>query len=152
MDDLIFVVETGDVAEMLERVGLEDGGVAQKQLDESFVKYCDPYVPVGDSMVLLDSAYRSTEFGSGEIVWNTPYAHYMYEGILFVDPETGKGAFYSPDYGFWSRLGVQKIPSNRELEYRGGGLRGKKWAERMWADRSEDIIREVEMVMGRKSK
>ena len=100
MDDLIFVVETGDVAEMLERVGLEDGGVAQKQLDESFVKYCDPYVPVGDSMVLLDSAYRSTEFGSGEIVWNTPYAHYMYEGILFVDPETGRVRSILPTMAF----------------------------------------------------
>ncbi len=99
--------------------------------------------------MLRDSGYTATEIGSGEIVWNVPQAHYLYEGILYVDPKTGKGAFFSPDYGFWSRPGVQKVPSDRELEYHGGGLRGKRWAERMWADRGEDIIREVEVVISR---
>ncbi len=148
MDDFVFIIEANDLESMLRKAGLDEGGIAQKQLDESFLKYCDPYLPF-DSGMLRDSGYTATEIGSGEIVWNVPQAHYLYEGILYVDPKTGKGAFFSPDYGFWSRPGVQKVPSDRELEYHGGGLRGKRWAERMWADRGEDIIREVEVVISR---
>ncbi len=148
MDDVVLIIETDELSKMLQQVGLDEGGTAQRQLDESFLKYCDPYLPF-DSGMLRDSGYTATEIGSGEIVWNDPKAHYLYEGILYVDPKTGKGAFYSNDYGFWSRPGVQKVPSDRELEYHGGGLRGKRWAERMWADRSEDIIREVEAVISK---
>ena len=45
------------------------------------------------------------------------YGHYQYEGKVYVDPITGKGAFYSPEYGFWSRPGVEKVPSDRPLTY-----------------------------------
>lgn len=46
-----------------------------------------------------------------------PYAHYVYEGEVYVDPQTGKGAFYNPNYGFWSRPGVAKVPSGRQMVY-----------------------------------
>ena len=38
-------------------------------------------------------------------------------GKLYVDPITGKGAFYDKDYGFWSRPGVPKVPTNIPLNY-----------------------------------
>lgn len=48
---------------------------------------------------------------------DSPYGHYQYEGTLYVDPITGKGAFYSPTYGFWSRPNTEKVPSSRKLTY-----------------------------------
>lgn len=48
---------------------------------------------------------------------NSEYGHYQYEGILYVDPLYQKGAFYSPEYGFWSRPEVTKVPSKRKLTY-----------------------------------
>ena len=45
------------------------------------------------------------------------YGHYMYEGEKYVDPVYRVGGFYSPDYGFWSRPGVTKIPSGEPLFY-----------------------------------
>lgn len=144
----IIIIDVGDVDKLVQQAGLEQGGIAQQQLDESFIKHCDPYMPF-DTGMLQDSASTATEIGSGEIVWNTPYAHYLYEGIVYVDPETGKAAFYDEDFGFWSRPGIQKISSDRELVYKGGGLRGKKWAERMWADCADEIIAEVETVIKR---
>lgn len=143
---IVFELGMGSFDDILKNANLEDSGKAQQQLDESFLKACDPYVPV-ESMVLLDSAYRSTRFGSGEVVWNTPYAHYQYYGELMVDPETGKGAFFEKNYGFWSRPNIQKALSGRELKYHGGGLRGKRWGERAWADHKEDIIAEVQAVV-----
>lgn len=139
-------IKLPEVEEMIQDLGLEDGGRVQKQIDESVLKYSEPYLPF-DQGVLRDSGYRSTVLGSGQVIWDTPYAHYLYEGELYVDPVTGKGAFFDPDYGFWSRPGVQKIPSGRELQYHGGGVRGKKWAERMFADHREDIIREAQSVI-----
>jgi len=147
----ILVIDVGDVEEMLQSVGLEEGGLAQQALDEAFVKNCDPYVPM-DSGVLMESAYIATNFGSGDIVWQTPYAHYAYEGIVYVDTETEKAAFYDKDFGFWSRPGVQKIPSDRLLTFHSGGQRGRKWAERMWADHADDVIAEVEAVIRRGKK
>ncbi len=47
----------------------------------------------------------------------TDYGRYQYEGKLYVDPLYNIGAFHSPDFGFWSRKGVKKIESERELEY-----------------------------------
>ena len=52
-----------------------------------------------------------------QVIYNSPYAHYQWEGKLYVDPITGKGAFYDPDYGFWSRPGVTKIPTDIPLNY-----------------------------------
>ncbi len=141
----VMKVDLQPVNDVLKQAGLEDGGAVQKQIDESFLRYCDPYLPF-DSGMLRDSGITSTKIGSGQVVWDTPYAHYLYEGILYVDPYTGKGAFFDENYGFWSRPNTQKVPSDRELLYHGGGLQGKKWAERMWADHGEDIIREATAV------
>lgn len=133
------------VNDVLKQAGLEDGGAVQKQIDESFLRACEPYLPF-DSGMLRDSGVSSTKIGSGQVIWDTPYAHYLYEGKLYVDPITGKGAFYNKNYGFWSRPNTQKVPSDRDLEFHGGGQRGAKWAERMWADHSQDIIREAQAV------
>ena len=48
-----------------------------------------------------------------------PYGHYMYNGIVYVEPDPypNVGGFYSPNYGWWSIPGVQKIPSDRPLHY-----------------------------------
>ena len=48
---------------------------------------------------------------------NSDYGHYQYEGELYVDPVTGKGAMFTPEYGFWSKPGVKKVPSGRPLTY-----------------------------------
>lgn len=45
------------------------------------------------------------------------YGHYQYEGVVYVDPVYQIGAFYSPEYGFWSRKDVAKVPSDRRLQY-----------------------------------
>lgn len=43
---------------------------------------------------------------------------------ILVDSITGKGAFYSEGYSFWSRPGVAKVETNIDLNYQNG--RGPK--------------------------
>lgn len=88
--------------QILDKYGL-DGGRTQKVIDSSFMGYVDKYMPM-DSGQMITNMYNSTKPGTGEININVPYAHYQYEGELYVDPKTRKGAFHDPVSGrYWSR-------------------------------------------------
>lgn len=134
---------------MLKERGLQDMGPVQRHIDETCIDHMAPYTPF-KSGVLEKSATINTKIGSGTIKQDTPYARNMYYGVLMVDPITGKGAFYDPNYGFWSRPDVKKVPSGRELKYNASvhPLAGKMWFERMKADRKEDILKGARKVAG----
>jgi len=61
----------------LERELVENLGDAQKVLDLQVLKDCAPYVP-RDTGDLMDSGTRATDIGSGEVVWDAPYAAKQY--------------------------------------------------------------------------
>ena len=136
--------------QILDKYGL-DGGRTQKVIDSSFMEYLDKYMPADNDMQMINSMYQLTRVGSGEINIDGPHAHYQNEGELYVDPQTGKGAFLltngkdkkgNPNViGFYSRKGVKKVPSGKKLNYHGGPLRGDHFTERMLADHFEDILK-----------
>lgn len=53
---------------------------AQKYLDNEVLKDCTPYVPMKAGNLFL-SGQRGTVLGSGDVVYNTPYARACYYGI-----------------------------------------------------------------------
>jgi hypothetical protein len=55
---------------------------AQMWLDNEVLKDSDKYVPMKTGM-LVRSGIRATELGSGNIVYDTPYARRMYYGVDF---------------------------------------------------------------------
>lgn len=125
--------------QVIDKYGL-DGGRTQKVIDSSFMGYMDKYMPMASGQ-MITNMYNSTKVGSGEINVNVPHAHYQLEGVKYIDPQTGKGAFYDPVSGrYWSRQGVKKVPSDEKLNYHGGALRGDHFVERMLADHFEDIL------------
>ena len=75
-------------------------------------RYFAKYVPMREGTLAQNISIEPYQ-----VTYNSPYAHYQWEGKLYVDPITGKGAFYDPDYGFWSRPGVIKIPTDTPLNY-----------------------------------
>jgi len=134
------------VQDLMKSVGLDEGGKAQKCIDSFVLYHCEPYVP---GKHIHQAGVVGTKIGSGQVIWDSPDANYLYEGKLMVDPFTLKGAFFSKDYGFWSRPNTQKIldPQGRDLQYHGGGLRGKKWFDRMIEAEENDLITEVQKVV-----
>lgn len=129
--------------------GLLKGGPVQAIIDSECLRLMEKYTPMRTG-ILIKAATIGSVIGSGEIRQETPYAHYMYEGIVYVDPKTGKAGFLNAE-GMWkSRKNVTKVPSDRQSTYYGGGLRGKKWFERMKADHKEDI-RQAAIVAIRKA-
>lgn len=116
---------------------IEPGGEAQAYLTKRCADYMDRYVPLGSTGNLR----RITTITTDEITYEMPYAHYQYIGKLYVDPITKKGAFYNPDYGFWSRPGAKKEPTNRDLVHKTGF---SYWDKKMWSIHKSDIEDEVQ--------
>jgi len=83
-------------------------GSAAQELWSSIVFYgSTPYMPMITGQFIDLSIAASTElFKYGELLYPTVYAHFLWQGIVFVDPETGSA---------WARAGVTKIPIGREL-------------------------------------
>ncbi len=128
--------------DILALLGLDDHGRVQQTIDQSVIDYCRPYIPASPNRILEDSAQVSTDIGSGLVIWNTPYAHYQYAGIVYgpnipiIEPETGVLM------GWFSPPGRPKHPTDRNLTYdtSQNPMAGPYWFERMKADRLGDIL------------
>lgn len=72
-----------------------------------------PYTPHREGTLERNVTYKPWE-----VVYNEPYAHYMYNGYVYVDPVNKTGG-HSPNGGvdFFSRKGVKKIKSGRRFNY-----------------------------------
>ena len=143
MSEKLFTVKI-DVSKprkILENHGLEKGGRVQTFFTSEIMRKSDPYVPFSSGP--LKNTARMTDDKDG-IIYNQPYARVHWYGRVMVDPVTKKGAFYSPEYGFWSRPKVQTEKSNRVMKYQGAPLRGPHWVTRCWLDNKYDIISSTE--------
>lgn len=69
--------EHDSIAKMLARRNMETGGLVQQFIDSEVLRKCDPYVP-RDNGILIDSGILNTVIGSGEVVYDTPYARRWY--------------------------------------------------------------------------
>lgn len=81
----------------------------QVYVDNEVLRRCDPYVPM-DTGVLKKSGTLGTVVGSGEVVYNAPYARRQYY------TNSGDG------------------------NHNQSGLRGSYWFERMKADHKREIL------------
>lgn len=125
-----------DPERLLERAGLNKGGLVQRIIDERVYEYCRPYVPTSPRAILVNTPSTASQFGSGVVVWDTPYAKYQYYGKVVTD-ELGRT---------WVGAGEHKpIVTDRDLEYDKSlaPMAGAYWVDRMKADRLNDILEEA---------
>ena len=66
-----------DIPKVIKEHKLGIGGEVQVYVDSNVLKYCEPLVPK-DSNALIESGIQNTQIGSGEVVYNTPYARRWY--------------------------------------------------------------------------
>lgn len=133
-------MERKSVEEILQNHGLQEGGAVQKLIDSECMRYMSDYMPRRQAGELEHKMVMATVIGSGEIDTPGPYAHYLYEGILYVSPTTGSA---------WAKKNEIKVPTGKELTYAGAPMRGKKWFERMKSDHKEDILQSARDLINR---
>ena len=56
---------------------MDNDGKVQQYIDSKCLQYCEGYVPK-DSNALIESGIHHTKIGSGEVVYQTPYARRWY--------------------------------------------------------------------------
>lgn len=121
------------------RLGIQKGGPAHAFLTNTCYRYMGQFVPGGARGTLN----QNVDIDVDKITYKSPYAHYQYNGELYVDPQYKKGAFYSEDYGYWSRPGISKIASGKPLNYHTPGT-GSFWDKKMWTSRGKEVVKEVQ--------
>lgn len=129
-----------DKGKLYKRFGLEQNGRLQKVLDTDFISHMCKLMPYDEGIM----SANTIEVQPGLIQVQTPYAHYMNEGIKYVDPKYHVGAFFSPNYGYWSRPGIKKVSSGEPLNYNGGADRGAHYVERTITNYKEEIIEDLQ--------
>lgn len=139
-----------DAPESLKRaVGLEKGGKIQKAIDSAVIRWNGKYTPKITG-TLTNSAWLHTVIGSGTVIYQTPYAKYLYYGEVY-GPNIPVYEHGSPEpTRYFSPPGKPKHPTGRQLEYNKdyNPLAGSHWFERMKADHAKDILREAMNVAG----
>lgn len=126
--------------DLLAAYGLEKGGRVQRFIDQKVIDGCTPYVPASPDRTLEFSAQVSTEIGSGQVIWNTPYARYQYYGFVMTD-EAGRT---------WVGPGETKpVITDRPLTYdtSQNTMAGPHWFERAKADNLTEWLDEARRVM-----
>ena len=125
------------------RLGLEPNGRAQSFFTSECAKAMDKFIPKDEGNLRLIK-----DIQSDRIVYESPYARYQYYGKKMV-MSNGKSAFYSKDYGFWSKKGEKKTLTNEDLIYHTPGT-GPYWDKRMWSAKGQDIVKRVQEKFGGK--
>lgn len=142
-------VKLPDPKGLLRKANLEKGGLVQQVIDKAVIDYSLPYCPF-DTGVLANSPYTATVIGSGEVIYRTPYARYLYYGKVygpnipvFEDDSGTPTRWFSPP-------GKKKHPTGKDLTYKTdqNPLAGPFWVERMKADHLDDIIEEAKHAAG----
>lgn len=114
-------------------------------LASTAARFMDGYIPA-DNLNLAQDISVTADADCGHVTYNSPYAHYQYEGILYVDPKTGKGAFTDGEGRFWSRPGVAKIKTDKKLTHSKfrHPLATSHWDKAMMTARKNDLAKDYE--------
>lgn len=115
------------------RIGIQADGPAQKYFTNMCYRRMGTFVPGGSSSELN----KNVMLQPSSITYKSPYAHYQYRSILYVDPETGSS---------WARKGVKKVPTGRTLHHT---LGTSHWDKKMWASQGSDAVRELQEYINR---
>lgn len=116
----------------------------QKLLNMQVVADCDPLIPFQQGALPNSVNYPQGIYG-GAIEYNTPYAHYQYEGIVYGPniPIRDAGGNIA---GWYSA--PNKNPTGRQLQYHTPGT-GGHWFEKAKTQRKQEWIDLVKRTAGK---
>ena len=124
--------------DIVKGLGLNERGRVQNAVANEVLRLSDEYVPFREGALRASGHVEN----DSEVVWRTPYAAYMWNGIVYEDPQLHCAGFETEN-GWRSRKFVQKVPTDRSINYGGGFKRGAQWVYRMLEQGGRKIIEAV---------
>ena len=124
---------------IIARLGLEPNGKVQRYFQNTCYRHMNKYVPYNDGNLRKNVDLSNPKM----IVYESPYAKYQFYGKKMIMPGYNKSAFYSPEYGFWSKKNLKKELTNDDLVYHTAGT-GSHWDKKMWSAEGKKVIKKVE--------
>lgn len=85
----------------------EAGPRAAHAVAAQVAKDTEPFVPASGSQAGM---YHRTQVIDGTIIYPGPYARFLYNGKLMIDPDTGSA---------WARKGATKVVTGKDLDIKG---------------------------------
>lgn len=136
------------VGEIKARLGIEPNGRVQRYFQDACYRYMDKYVPYDDGGL----AYKQVDLSNPNyIVYQSPYAHYMYEGKVMGPniPIKNKAGEVT---GWFSPKGQSKHYTGKDIKYNkkaGHEYAGPHWDERMKSAEMDNLVKEVQNYINR---
>jgi len=130
------------------RLGIQKGGPVHAYFTNECAKAMDKYVPYREGGL----AYKQRTTLTDKIIYNAPYARYMYEGKVMgpnIPIKDANGNIIT----WFSRK--PKYLTGKDINYNisaGHEYAGPHWDKRMWSAESEDIIKCVQKYIDRGGK
>lgn len=105
---------TIDVSRFARNIDAAEYWLANEILQNSndFVPFKNGTLRQSGRVIQTDDGYR--------VEWSTPYAHYQYEGTVYINPEHGASG-WQDQYGQWHGWKGPKVPTERKLVYHTAG-------------------------------
>ena len=122
-------------------LGLQPNGKVQKYFTKRCADYMDKYVPYKEGGL----AYDNRVIEDDKIIYESPYAHYMYEGKVM-----GPNIPIKEDgniVGYFSPKGKSKQYTGEDINYKtsaGHEYAGPHWDKRMVSAEMDDLVKEVQ--------
>lgn len=114
-------------------LGLEEKGKVQTFHDKNVAENLQKYVSL-DSGTQQKSIPIASNYGSGKVIINVPYARFQAGGKVMVGVYSRKA---------WAKKGERKVVINKNLKYHNSSLRGAHPFERMKADKGNKILNQT---------
>ena len=119
---------------------------AQKLLNLAVVGDCDPLIPFQQGALRNSVNYPQGIYG-GEIEYNTPYAHAVYEGFVFTPNIPIKDSAGNIT-GWFSPPGKKKQKTDRKMQFHTPGT-GDHWFEKSKERNLQSWVRLVKRTAGK---
>ena len=120
------------------RLGIEPNGRVQRYFQKRCKDYMDKYVPREDGNLRKNVDLSNPNY----IVYQSPYAHYMYEGKV-MGPNIPKKNKAGRITGWFSPKGKKKHYTGASIVYHTGGT-GPHWDRRMVSADMNSLVNDVQ--------
>ena len=118
----------------------------RKAYTHTWKKYFDMYTPGGEQGNLASTAILDEN--TMEIQYTAPYSHYMYEGIVYVDPDYGVSGWYIASSDRWvSRRGITKVPDETQSFVFANPLSSDHWDKVAYQNNKFDVINDMNNII-----